>query len=301
GLKWYDSREALLADQEIQAVFVATNNRTHVEVAEAALRAGKHVIVEKPLATTSEDARRLIAIAAEAGLSIFVDHMMTGNAWNRLARKMVADGDLGKVNDACFHMEFAYGYAPEEANSWRCSRIDEMGGPIGDVASHCFYLAEYILGSEIRSLAAAYIPKTMDIVAENGAYIKAVLENGCHLSVKVAFSELRGGAHGALGNSGFEIYGDKGVLRSYGTMAQLSGHPGEIYPQQLLLDDFTGTFKQMIPAADDVKNIYQRLITAHACSIIEGKPLKGGDAYHNMLLCEYSHLSAQQNGKVIEL
>lgn len=61
----------------------------------------------------------------------------------------------------------------------------------------------------MKSLAAAYIPKTMDIVAENGAYIKASLGNGCQLSVKVAFTELRGGAHGAMGNNGYEIYGDK--------------------------------------------------------------------------------------------
>ncbi|MBO7741341.1 MAG: Gfo/Idh/MocA family oxidoreductase, partial [Victivallales bacterium] len=135
GLQWFDSIDALLAYPEIQAVYIATNNRSHVEIATAALQAGKHVIVEKPLATNSDDARKLIALAKEKGLSLYVDHMMTGNAWNRLAQQLVADGQIGKVNDACFHMEFAYGYAPEEANSWRCSKIEEMGGPIGDVAS----------------------------------------------------------------------------------------------------------------------------------------------------------------------
>ena len=124
----------------------------------------------------------------------------------------------------------------------------------------------------MKSLAAAYIPKTMGIVAENGAYIKAFLGNGCQLSVKVAFTELRGGAHGAMGNNGYELYGDKGVLRSFPTMTQLSGHPDEFYPIQLLLDDFSGTFKQMIPPQEDIKNIYQRLLTTHARSIIEGTP-----------------------------
>jgi len=301
GLKWYATADEMLADPGIQAIYVATNNRTHVPMATKALEAGKHVIVEKPMATNSADAQGLVALAKAKGLSLYVDHMMVYNAWNRLAAETVAAGKLGKVNDACFHMEFAYGYDPAEAATWRCSNIAEMGGPIGDVASHCFYVAENILGSEVTSLACVYYPKTMSIAAEDGAYIKAFLANGAQISVNAAFSELRGGLVGTLGNLGYEIYGDQAALRAYGSMFQISGHAGEPYQQHLLLDDGKGPFQELTPAAAAIKNIYQSLIGHHAQSVLDGKPLAGGDALHNIRLCELCHASAQAGGTKMDV
>lgn len=298
GLKWYDSFDAMLADREIQAIFVATNNTTHAMIAEKALNAGKHVIIEKPISTTVADAKKLVKLAAEKKLSLSVDHMMVYNAWNRKAAELVQSNALGTVNDSCFHMEFAYGFDPAEAASWRCSNVDEMGGPIGDVASHCFYMAEYIFGKKISKVAAVYLPKIMQIKAEDGAYIKFFFEDGMAGSVKVAFSELRGGLGGTLTNLGFEIYGDKKVLRSYGSMFQLSGHKGEPVKIRMELDDL-GTIEAVPPC--DIENIYQALIEHHAASILDGKAINAEDALHNLELCAASHDSAQNNGKIIEV
>ena len=68
GLKWRASADELLADKDIQAVYVATNNATHVPLAVKALNAGKHVISEKPMATNSKDAEMLVRLAKEKGL-----------------------------------------------------------------------------------------------------------------------------------------------------------------------------------------------------------------------------------------
>ncbi len=298
GLKWYANMDEILADPEIQGVFVATNNRSHAPIAIAALQAGKHVIVEKPIATTIEDAQKMIALAAEKNLSLSVDHMMVYNAWNIKAKEEVAKGLVGKVNDSCFHMEFAYGYDPAEAATWRCSNIAEMGGPIGDVASHCFYVSEFIFGQKIKKIAAVYLPKTMDIVAEDGAYIKFFLEDGTQGSVKAAFSELRGGLSGTLTNLGYEIYGDKAALRSYGAMFQLSGHPGE--PVKIRLElDACGEVTTIVP--DKIQNIYQSLIEHHAESILNKTPINAEDALHNLRLCAASHESALNGGKILEV
>lgn len=299
GLKWYSSLEEMLADKEIQAVFIATNNASHVAIALQSLKAGKHVISEKPMATNSADALKVLEMAKKQKLSFAVDHMMVYNAWNIKAADLVQKGKLGKVNDSCFHMEFAYGYDPAEAATWRCSKIEEMGGPIGDVASHCFYVAEFIFGKKITKIAAVYLPKLMKIKAEDGAYVRYIFEDGTQGSAKVAFSEFRGGLGGTLSNLGFEIYGDKAALRSYGTMFQLSGHEGEPLKMRLELDKFTGTTESIVPAK--FKNIYQSLIEDHADSILKGTPLCGCDARHNLLLCEAAHKSAQNNGKLIEV
>ena len=296
GLKWYDNMDAVLADPEVDAVYIATNNASHAALACAALEAGKHVIVEKPAATNVADAEKMVALAAAKGLSLSVDHMMVNNAWNIKAKEVMADGKLGAVNDSCFHMEFAYGYDPAEAATWRCSKIEEMGGPIGDVASHCFYVAEFVFGKKIAKLAAVYYPKIVQMVAEDGAYIKFFFEDGTQGSVRASFSELRGGLGGTLTNLGFELYGDKAVLRSYGSMFQLSGHDGEPVKMRLELDDL-GNVSEVAPAK--IRNIYQTLIEGHAASIQAGKPLNAEDAVHNLALCAASHESAQNGGKIV--
>ncbi|MFA6816912.1 MAG: Gfo/Idh/MocA family oxidoreductase [Lentisphaeria bacterium] len=299
GLKWYSSLDEMLKDEEIKAVYIATNNLSHIPLALQILAKGKHVISEKPIATSSVDAQKAIDLSKKMNLSYTVDHMMVYNAWNQEAAKLVQGGRLGVVNDSCFHMEFAYGYDPAEAATWRCSRVEEMGGPIGDVASHCFYLAEFVFGKKIVKLAAVYYPKIMDIKAEDGAYIKFFFEDGMQGSVKCAFSEKRGGLGGTLSNLGFEVYGDKAALRSYGTVFQLSGHSDEPIKMRLDLDAFQGDVEKISPKT--YKNIYQSLIDNHAHSILTNKYLHGEDGKHNLVLCEAAHASASQQGKIIDI
>lgn len=298
GLKWYKSVDDLLADKKVDAVYVATNNATHAAMTLKALEAGKHVIVEKPIATSITDAKKMIAAAKKRKLSLSVDHMMVNNAFNKMAKKTVAAGKLGAVNDCCFHMEFAFGYDPAEAATWRCSKVEEMGGPIGDVASHCFYVAEYVFGSPIVEVAAVYLPKLMQIKAEDGAYIKFTMANGLAGSVKVAFSELRGGLVGTLSNLGFEIYGSEGVLRSFGSMFQLSGHGDEPYRMRLELETASGV-KNLRPRV--FPNIYQTLIEDHAKSVLSGRRLTGENGLRNLELCAASHRSAKNGGKLVRI
>lgn len=299
NLKWYSSAEAMFADPAIDAIYVATNNLTHAKLAIAALEHNKPVIVEKPLATTVEDAARINQAARERKLPVSVDHMMIHNCLNQEAKALVEKGVLGTVSDGCFHMEFLFGADPAEAASWRCSKIEEMGGPIGDVASHCFYVAEYIFGQKIVALSAVYYPKTLKIVAEDGAYIKFRLEDGREFSSRVAFSENRGGLGGTLGNLGFELYGDKAVLRSYGTLFQLSGYADEPFAIRLELDRFSS--QETFFAPENPRNIYQSLIEQHALAVLEGRMIDAADGEHNLHLCAAAHASAANGGQWIEV
>lgn len=298
GLKWYGTIDEILADPTIDAVDIATNNTNHAPIALKALAAGKHVIVEKPIATSIEDAKAMVKMAAKKKLSLCVDHMMVNNVFNIIAKAQVAAKSMGEVNDCCFHMEFLYGATPDEAATWRCSKVEEMGGPIGDVASHCFYLAEFVFGSTIKSVAAVYLPKTLGIKAEDGAYIKFTMANGISGSAKVAFSEPRGGLVGTFSNLGYEVYGTEGVLRGFGTMFQISGHKDEPYKIRLELETKDGV-KKFTPKS--FPNIYQSLIEHHAESILSGNLLNGEDGLRNLQLCLASHQSAQNGGKVIKI
>lgn len=296
GLRWYQDAGALLADPAIEAVVVATNNLSHAPLAARALEAGRHVMVEKPMATRVADAEKLVALARSRQCSLDVDHMMTANRYNRKARELLDAGALGTVNDACFHMEFSFGATPGEAASWRCANPEELGGPIGDVASHCLYMAEFMFDSRIVALGCVYYPKMMDIAVEDGAYIKYRMANGVTGSVRAAFSEPRGGPAATLDNLGYEIFGTQGVLRGHGVLFQLSGHPGEPVKPRLELD----TFKERVDVAvAKPVNIYQAMIRRHARSIREHKPRDGADGLWNLRLISACHASAQHHGRLM--
>ena len=294
GLKWYDSVEAVCEDDRIHAAFIVTNNSTHFPIAEKLIRAKKHVIVEKPITSTLEDARRLLDLAAEHDVSLAVDHMMVFNAYNIKARDLVRRGVLGDVNDIVLHMEFPYGFTAEEARSWRCADPSEIGGPIGDVASHCFYMAEFLLDDRITTIRATYTPVVNDLNVENGAFIRFRTERGTSGSIRVSFSDRRGSEYGAFENLGYEIYGDEKPLRAYGTLFQLSGHEDEPVKLRLEIDDYRDVESV---AVTDVKNIYRQVVLQHAESIRTGERLTGEDAYHNLQLVLAAYRSADANGK----
>ncbi len=297
GLKGYDSIEAVLSDPAIEAVFIATNNLFHAPLAQQAIRAGKHCLIEKPITTTLEDATTLQRFARERGVSLAVDHMMTENAYNRRARDLIGQGAIGEVNDVSLHMEFCYGSTPDEAATWRCADPKEIGGPIGDVGSHCLYMAEFLLGSEVMDLSCVYTPRTLKIAVENGAFVQFRLRNGVQGTVRVAFNQLRGGPGGTLTGLGYEVYGTRGVLRGCATLFQLSGHPGEPVEVRLEVDNFNRMEKIKI---DAVQNIYQVVIGRHAESIINRAPLDAADAVHNLKLVLACYQSAEHDGRVIE-
>ncbi|RPJ23851.1 MAG: gfo/Idh/MocA family oxidoreductase, partial [Planctomycetaceae bacterium] len=257
----------------------------------------KHCLIEKPITTTLEDATTLQRSARERGVSLAVDHMMTENAYNRRARDLIGQGAIGEVNDVSLHMEFCYGSTPDEAATWRCADPKEIGGPIGDVGSHCLYMAEFLLGSEVTALSCVYTPRTLKIAVENGAFVQFRLRNGVQGTVRVAFNQLRGGPGGTLTGLGYEVYGTRGVLRGCATLFQLSGHPGEPVEVRLEVDDFKRTEKIKVNA---VQNIYQAVIGRHAESIINHTPLDAGDAVHNLRLVLACYESAGDNGRMIE-
>jgi len=298
GLTWYESTEAVFADPAIDAVFIASNNASHFSLGKQALQAGKHIILEKPMATNLADARKLAALAAERNLCLAVDHMMVYNSFNRKARDLVARGALGEVNDICLHMEFYYGSTPKEAAAWRCACPAELGGPIGDVGSHCLYMAEFLAGSQIKTVAAVFTPRTLKICAENGAFIRFQMENGLNGSARVSFNDPRGSLEGTLLNLGYEIYGSKKSLRAYGTLFQLSGHPDEPVILRLELES-GGSSEAVRPGR--IENIYQRVILNHAASIRSGRRLTGEEGVHNLRLVLAAYKSAASGAREIRV
>jgi predicted dehydrogenase len=97
GVDVTDSLEALLARDDVDAIAIATPARTHHAIATAALRAGKHVLVEKPLADSVAAGRQMVALAQETGLTLMADHTYCYTPVVQKIRELVAEGALGEV------------------------------------------------------------------------------------------------------------------------------------------------------------------------------------------------------------
>jgi predicted dehydrogenase len=134
----------------IQAVSVATPNGTHYEITKAALNAGLHVVCEKPLCFTTEEALELQRIAKVKNLVVGVTYGYSGHQMIDQARRMIENGDLGEIR--IVKMQFAHGFhsaAVEKNNESAKWRVDpKVAGPsyvLGDLGTHPFYISEVML------------------------------------------------------------------------------------------------------------------------------------------------------------
>lgn len=150
----YASVQDLVEDDMIDVIHVCTPNATHVALAEAALKAGKHVVCEKPLATNVQDATNLVELAAAAGTVATVPFVYRFHPMIREARERIASGQTGRIST----IQGSY------LQDWLLSRNDDnwrvdaaLGGPsraFADIGSHLCDLLEFVSGDRITRVSA---------------------------------------------------------------------------------------------------------------------------------------------------
>ncbi len=165
--------QALIRDPEIDAVAIATPVSTHFSLAMAALRAGKHVWLEKPMTETSMQARALIEEAEKRGLTLHVDHTFVYTGPVRKMRELVQGGELGKV------LYF-------DSSRVNLGLFQRDVNVIGDLAVHDFSILDYVFGQHPTAVSAAGInhyPGT----PENLAFITLFYASGFIAHVNVSW------------------------------------------------------------------------------------------------------------------
>jgi len=154
----YASLDELLADEAVDVVHVTTPNALHAAQAEAALAAGKHVVCEKPLATTPDDAARLAALVAPGGAAdgrtATVPFVYRYHPMVREARARVRSGEAGTV--LTWHGSYLQDWLLTSADDdWRVD--PDTGGrsrAFADIGSHLVDLLEFVTGDRVRRVAA---------------------------------------------------------------------------------------------------------------------------------------------------
>lgn len=156
--------EEVVKDPEIDAISICTPNNVHAEMAIAALNEEKHVICEKPIASTLKDAIAMEEAAKKAEQKGIIT--MTAYQYRRvpaivLAKRFIDEGSVGDIlNVRCVYLQ-SWSADPSSPLSWRFKKDIAGAGTLGDIGSHIIDIAQYIAGeiSEVVSMLKTYIPE----------------------------------------------------------------------------------------------------------------------------------------------
>ena len=226
--RWTINWREIVEDPRVDIVDVTTPNALHAEMVIAAAQAGKHIYCEKPLATTSTDAARIVAAVENAGVISIVGFNYLKNPAQAFAKQLIESGDLGEITmvRGTFDQDFLAN--PDVPFSWRLDRTQAGTGALGDLGSHTIAFALFLVGDivEVCGLNSTRI-KERSIPGGSSGYAasalagaeKRTVENEDITEFLIHFDN---GAIGTIGTSrigmgrklglGYEIQGTKGSL-----------------------------------------------------------------------------------------
>lgn len=143
----YENFDEIAKNPDIDAVYIALPNSMHAEYTIRAAKAGKHVLCEKPMATSVEDSRAMLQACSTAGKKLMIAYRCQYEPANLRAGELIRQGKLGSIQS----IESAFGF-PIAPNEWRLDKKLSGGGPMVDVGIYCLNASRYLTGAEPAEL-----------------------------------------------------------------------------------------------------------------------------------------------------
>ncbi|WP_371018686.1 Gfo/Idh/MocA family protein [Pseudalkalibacillus sp. JSM 102089] len=210
GAKSYESYEELLQNSEIDAVSVCTPNYLHAPISIAALKAGKHVLCEKPMATSRADAEEMIEAARASGKKLMIAHNQRFVPSHAKARDILASGEIGKVYS--FRTAFGHpgpeGWSVDGKDSWFFEKEKAFIGAMGDLGVHKTDLIRYLLNEEIVEVGSFVETSAKEFATVDDSAV-CILKSESGIIGTLAASW----AYTASEDNSTIIYGEKAILR----------------------------------------------------------------------------------------
>ncbi|MHB1357600.1 MAG: Gfo/Idh/MocA family protein [Anaerolineae bacterium] len=293
--------EDVLRNPDVDAVYIATPHNLHVPLGIRAAQAGKHVLVEKPIATTLEDANKLIAACESAGVKLGVAYYAQVDDGHIMARELIRAGILGdiisiRLTSISDKPDYYWqgGYTRRVKTDWRTSKAQAGGGVMLMNISHDLNSVRFVTGLEVARVFAESDTLATDIEVEDT--IAAVLryQNGA-IGVIQAGSALRGGDYQT--KDGPRIYGTKGqiILNTSGRIMKPS-----IYLTEAAEGSNPGQWRELefIGKSADRQSIVEGF--AKAVLVNEQPPTTGQDGRRVLEIVLACYRSAQE-GQIVTL
>ena len=198
----YDNFDEIAHNPAVDAVYVALPNSMHAEYTIRAAKAGKHVLCEKPMATSVADCEKMIAACKAAKVKLMIAYRCHYEPTNLRAIKLIRDGAIGQVQA----IQSAFGFNIGKGE-WRLSKALAGGGPLYDVGIYCLNACRYLTGEEPDHLAAS-----ASVIDHDGRF-NEVEENVAwtmHFPSGIVASCTT--TYGSQMDGYFHVYGSKGWL-----------------------------------------------------------------------------------------
>lgn len=209
---WHD----IINDPEIDVVDISTPNNLHAEMAIAAAKAGKHILCEKPIATTTEDAKAMLDAVTKAGVKNQLAFNYRRMPAVVLAKKFIDEGAIGKV--LTYRGTYLSGGDQNGAMGWRQKKDISGYGVLGDIGTHSIDIARYLVGdfAEVNGELKTIVPMRP---IKPGSDILGKVETDDEAGFSIRFAsgamgsiEVSGNSWGRHNRLAFELYGEKGAI-----------------------------------------------------------------------------------------
>jgi 1,5-anhydro-D-fructose reductase (1,5-anhydro-D-mannitol-forming) len=253
GVKVWATLDEALTDSEVNAVYVATPVFLHAPQTIQSLRAGKHVLCEKPMAMNEAGARIMLRAAEESGRTLGVAYYRRCYPKVQRAGELIEQGAIGKpvIAELTNHSWFD----GTGSRSWLVDPAKAGGGPLFDIASHRIDVLNFLFGKPLR-VAGQLSNVVHHYAVEDNATVMIEYESGVRGVVDVRW-------HSKVGRDECRIRGTEGEIE----MSPLNG-PDLIYPGG----------RESLPAHS---NLHYPMIENFVSAVVEGKPLlaSGGSSF----------------------
>jgi len=210
GVKGYDTLEAMLADPGVDAVSICTPSGLHTSQAVAAMKAGKHVVCEKPMSLTLAEADELIACEKETGMKVCIISQYRFAASTQEVKRAIDAGAFGRITHASLSMRYFRSHDYYNSGAWRATKAMDGGGALMNQGIHGVDVFRYLMGPV----------KTINGVARCLTRTK----NGQPLEVEDAAAAVLEFENGALGI----IEGSTTCFPGYPRRIVISGDKGSV-------------------------------------------------------------------------
>lgn len=198
----FDSVEQLVSCPDVDAVFIVSANSTHCKETIAAARAGKHVLVEKPMAMNVREAEEMISACEKNSVKLMVGHMVRLSPLIARMKEIIRSGTIGDVT--AVKTEFIYN-ARISQRAWVLDQKLAGGGPLFDIGVHCLDTTRFILDADVVSVKSLLTPPPTQTRTESTATVLLKFSNGTLGSIFCSYDS-------PIRRSFIEVVGTKGLL-----------------------------------------------------------------------------------------
>jgi len=294
GVPYFTSVEDLLALSQVQAVYIATPNYLHLEQTQAAVAAGKHALVEKPVALELTSALNVAEAAEAKGLKLGAGFMMRYHGAHQKIKQLIDEGALG--TPVMGRAQLSCWYPPIEG-AWRQDPQVGGGGAFIDMGTHCIDLLEMFLGEAVE--VSAFVGNLVHPYASEDSTVALARFKSGALGVVDSFFNIPDEASRNV----LELYGSLGSVRCQGTVGQAPS--GDVL--LTLLEGVGGYDARQERKVEAEKPLdYEQVNTYMAeirgfCRAIEEDtepPVSYRDGIHSMKVCQAVYQSARSGRSV---